>query len=109
VQGNTEEAIRLSKQLEDQFPTTSEAIAAHVSLGLLYLQVGQPASALDEFRRYRKIGVGSMNPEALWAEGQSLRQLGREAEERATLEELLRAYPESAYSAAVRKRLAALH
>jgi hypothetical protein len=44
-------------------------------------------------------------PEAIWGESQALRRLGRADEERGALQELLDGYPQSAYSAAARKRL----
>lgn len=108
VRGDTKGAIALSKELEERFPASSEAVTTHLSLGMLYLQQGQADLALDEFRRYRSVGTGATMPEALWGETQALRQLGRPAEERAALEELLRSYPRSAYRAAAEKRLEAL-
>ncbi|MGH7436313.1 MAG: hypothetical protein ACRENE_11630, partial [Polyangiaceae bacterium] len=86
----------------------SEATAAHLSLGMLLLQGGQAGAALDELRWYRLGGAGAMVPEALWGESQALHDLGRSAEERSVLEELLRGYPASAFAAAARRRLADL-
>jgi TolA-binding protein len=106
VGGDRREAIRLSHELITRFPASGEAVTSHLSLGMLYLQDGQPAAALGEFRAYRKVGPKSSMAEPMWGESQALRQLGRTDEERATLEELLLAFPESAYAAAARKRLA---
>jgi TolA-binding protein len=108
VRGDTRDAIALSCQLEEEYPTSREAVTSRLSLGMLYLQDRQPVAALEQFRGFRRVGSGATVPEAIWGESQALRQLGRAAEERATLEELLQAYPESAYAAAVRKRLADL-
>ena len=108
VAGDIKEAIRISKQLEDQFPTTREAISTHLSLAMLYLQEQDGVASLDEFQRYRAVATAATMPEAIWGESQALHVLGRVAEERAALEELLKSYPQSAYSAAARKRLAGL-
>jgi TolA-binding protein len=109
VRGETQEAVRLSRELEDRFPTSREAITTHLSLGLLYLQEHEPGKALDEFRRYKTLGAGATTPEAIWGESQALHQLGRTDEERKALEELLQAYPQSAYSSGARKRLSDMH
>jgi TolA-binding protein len=107
MRGDPAEAVVLLRQLERSFPMSSEAAAGHLSLGMLLLQGGQPAPALDELRSYRAQG-GAMVPEALWGESQALRELGRSDEERTTLQNLLGGYPTSAYAAAARKRLAEL-
>jgi TolA-binding protein len=109
VQGNAQKAIAISQQLEATFPNSTEGITTHLSLGVLYLQQGQPALALQELRIYRHIGDSAMLAEALWGEEQALQQLGRAGEERAVLEELLQNYPRSVYAAAAEKRLAALN
>jgi TolA-binding protein len=108
VSGDRAEAIRLSRQLVSLYPSSSEALTAHLSLGMMYLQGGNARLALDEFRAYRKLSPRGAGAEPLWGESQALHQLGRTAEERATLTELLASYPQSAYSDAARKRLALL-
>jgi TolA-binding protein len=108
IAGDAPLAVRLSRELEDRYPESREAVTTHLSLGLLQLQQGAPADALQEFRRYRAVGSTATMPEALWGESQALRRLGRSAEERAVLEELLDRYPGSAYEAAARRRLADL-
>lgn len=105
VAGDPALAIRLSHELEDRYPTSREGVSTHLSLGLLYLQQGSPAEALAEFRRYRAVGVEATMPEALWGESRALRQLGRSAEERTVLNDLLDRYPSSAYAPAARRRL----
>jgi DNA-directed RNA polymerase specialized sigma24 family protein/TolA-binding protein len=109
VRGDARAAITSSQQLEATFPNSTEGITTHLSLGVLYLQQGQPALALQELKIYRHIGNSEMMAEALWGEEQALQQLGRSSEERAVLEELLQNYPRSAYAAAAEKRLAALN
>src|SRR5450432_3274599 len=109
LQGDVPKAIAVSQQLEANFPSSTEGITTHLSLGVLYQQQGQPALALQEFKTYRHIGSSTLMAEALWGEEQALQQLGRPNEERAVLEELLQNYPHSVYAAAAEKRLAALN
>jgi TolA-binding protein len=105
VHGDMPLAMALYGRLESEFPRSTEAMTAHLSLGVLFLQQGRPGRALDEFRRCRTLGMST--PEVLWGEAQSLQQLGHAEEERTVLEELLQKYPTSAYAAAARKRLTA--
>jgi Outer membrane lipoprotein len=109
ARGDAQQAIAISELLESTFPNTSEGIATHLSLGVLYLQQAKPSLALQEFKIYRHIGSSERMAEALWGEAQVLQQLGRTSEERAALEELLQSYPRSAYAAAAEKRVAALN
>jgi TolA-binding protein len=106
--GDRSEAIRLSRELITRFPSSGEAVTSHLSLGMLYLQDAQPSAALDEFRAYRKLTPTTAHAEPMWGESQALHQLGRTDEERALLQELLTRFPDSAYAAAARKRLASL-
>ena len=109
VAGDAPKAIAISQQIEANFPSSTEGITTHLSLGVLYQEQGQPALALQEFKIYRHIGSSALMAEALWGEEQALQQLGRASEERAVLEELLQNYPRSVYAAAAEKRLAALN
>ncbi len=109
VAGDVPKAIAISELLEQTFPSSTEGITTHLSLGVLYLQQGQPNQALGEFKIYRHIGSSALMAEALWGEEQALQQLGQASDERAVLEELLANYPHSAYVGAAEKRLAALN
>jgi len=109
VAGDIPKAIAISQLLEQTFPNSNEGITTHLSLGVLYLQRGQPNQALGEFKIYRHIGSSTLMAEALWGEEQALQQLGQASEERAVLEELLADYPRSAYVGAAEKRLATLN
>ncbi|HEX3776543.1 MAG TPA: tetratricopeptide repeat protein [Polyangiaceae bacterium] len=109
VAGDTQKAIAISELLEATFPNSTEGITTHLSLGVLYLQAGQTERALSEFKTYRHIGSSSLMAEALWGEEQALQRLGRVAEERAVLEELLANYPQSVYVGAAEQRLGALN
>jgi len=107
--GDKTKAIAISRLLEDTFPSSPEGILTHLSLGVLYLEQGQPTLALQEYKIYRHIGSSLIMAEALWGEEQALQQLGRTSEERAVLEELLQNYPHSVYVAAAEQRLAVLN
>jgi tetratricopeptide (TPR) repeat protein len=109
VQGDLPAAIAICQQIEATFPNSTEGITTHLSLGVLYLQRGEPSSALQEFKIYRHIGASEMMAEALWGEEQAYEKLGRPSDERPVLEELLQNYPRSAYAAAAAQRLAALN
>lgn len=103
--GDATTALSLYRRLQSEYPASPEALAAKISIGMLQLQRGQPSSALAEFRAYRQAGARALRAEALWGEAEALRSLGLRADERATLDELLREYPNSAYASAARKRL----
>ena len=102
-EGRIGEAMALYERLSSVAPGTPEAQQAELALGELNLQKGTPDRALLHFRRYRGQAMGA---EALWGEARALRQLGRSAEERATLDTLGRRFPSSPYAAPARKRLA---
>jgi tetratricopeptide (TPR) repeat protein len=104
VAGDWSRAVSLYRQLAQTFPQSAEANAAHLALGVLYLEQGQASAALSELHQRR--GSGASEAEALWTEAQADQKLGRSADERAALEQLLRAFPSSAYVTAARKRLA---
>lgn len=103
--GDTPEALRLSKQIEEFFPNSEEGINTHLVLGLLYLQRDQAELALQEFATFRLIGFSEAKAEAYFGQAQALRRLGRFDDERTVLEELIQSYPRSAYVAAARARL----
>lgn len=106
MRGDATAAVALYERLQHEFPSSVEAKASNITLGLLYLQQGHATEALGAFQRSRASGTASA--EALWGESQALAKLGRRADERAALEELLRRHPNSAYDKAARKRLAGL-
>jgi hypothetical protein len=107
VEGENARAIELSRQLEDRYPASAEAKTTHLSLGMLYLQADRASDALRELKLAHDVG-GATVPDALWGEAQALRRLDRATDERAALDELLTAYPQSAYAGAAKKRLADL-
>jgi TolA-binding protein len=100
--GQTGRAMHLYQQLQSRHPGSAEAQHANLTLAELYLQNGSPTAALDHFRRYRGRALAA---EALWGEARALRRLGRSAEERRGLQNLIERFPGSAYADAARKRL----
>ncbi len=104
--GDTSEALRLSKQIEEVFPNSPEGINTHVTLGMLYLTLEQAELALQEFATFRRIGSPELKAEAYFGQAQALQKLARYDDERTVLEELIASYPRSVYVAAARARLA---
>ena len=103
VHGEITEAIRLSRDLVDRYPETSEAKTSRLSLGMLYLDGKQPDLALVELR------LAPPSAEAAWGVCQALRALTRTDEERTALQALLDHYPTSPYAVVARTRLESLH
>ena len=106
--GDLAGAVRISQELEQFFPSSPEGITTHLSLGVIYLQQGDPNRALGELELYRTIGNPELMAEALWGQAQALKLLNRPSDEREILSELLKSYPRSVYVAAAKERLNAL-
>jgi tetratricopeptide (TPR) repeat protein len=106
--GDLPAAIAISQQIEQLFPSSTEGVTTHLSLGVIYMQQGKSNLALGEFEIYRHIGNPELMAEALWGQAQALKQLGRPSDEREILAELLKSYPRSVYVAAAKERLNAL-
>jgi len=106
--GDTAEALRLSKQIEEFFPNSPEGINSHVTLGMLYLALDQGENALQEFATFRRVGDPELKAEAYFGQSQALKKLSRYDDERTVLEELIASYPRSVYVAAARARLSEL-
>jgi TolA-binding protein len=94
-------------RLESEFPVSSEAQLAHVSLGKMLLSMGRASEAEQQFAVYLRTG-GALTEEALVGRAQSLARLGRGDDERRVWETLVREYPSSVYAAQARDRLASL-
>jgi hypothetical protein len=103
--GDAALAVALYRQLLAEHAGAKEATAARLSLGMLQLQRGDAAAALQQFQEFRRASPKSMSAEALFGEAEAFRRLGRKSEERAALQELLQRYPHSAYAVAAAKRL----
>jgi TolA-binding protein len=99
-------AIDDYRDLQRLFPTSPEAKLAHVSLGHVYLAERNPEAALGSFRTYLTGQPQEpLREEALYGAATALWQLGRFAEEQATLRELVERYPHSVYALKARERL----
>jgi TolA-binding protein len=107
--GDISQAISLYRQLQQMFPTSSEAVLSAAPLGGLLLEHGGARPALEQFDRYlRAAPSGVLVPEALYGRGRALRALGDASEERRTWRRLVQSFPDSPYAPLARRRLADL-
>jgi tetratricopeptide (TPR) repeat protein len=104
--GQRDEALRLYRELARRYPDSPEAQLSNATVGRMLLDGDNPQAALDAFDRYLAQG-GNLSEEALVGRALALQKLGRQAEERAAWEALLRAHPSSIHAARARARLAA--
>jgi TolA-binding protein len=88
-----------------EYPTSSEARAAIVSLGELQLsQLGDPKSALRSFDAYLR-KPGALSQEAGYGRIRALQRLGRTEEAERAIGAYLTAYPKSPQAATLRKEM----
>jgi TolA-binding protein len=101
-------AISLYRRLQQQYPTSAEALSAEMALGMLELKANDAQEAQRHFSAYlARAPGGGLAPEALWGQAQALSSLGRSAEAAASLRLLLKRFPGSAYASAARAKLEA--
>src|SRR5437660_5834 len=81
-------------------PTSSEAHAARIAYGDLFLARGDAQAALDAYDVYLRRG-GGLAEEASFGRVRALRALGRGAEERAATDAFLARWPASAAAPAL--------
>jgi TolA-binding protein len=105
--GDNAMARALYLRLELDFPASSEAELAHISLGNLLLRMGRAAEAEQQFSGYSG-SRAALAQEALVGRARSFGALGRDADERRVWQALLSSYPDSVYADQARKRLATL-
>lgn len=105
--GDNAMARALYLRLELDFPSSTEAQLAHISLGNLLLRMGRAAEAERQFAGYSG-SRAALAQEALVGRARSLDALGRDVDERRVWQALLSNYPDSVYVAQARKRLATL-
>lgn len=105
--GNTTEAVRLYRALQERFSGTSEELVSRVTLGRLLLdRLGDSRGALVQFNSYLAIpGGGALREEAMVGRALSLGRMGRVVEERAAWRALLDAFPKSAQKKRAEARL----
>jgi hypothetical protein len=103
--GRMLEASALYRELGTRFAASHEARVAVVLLARLQLDGGESEAALDGFEAYLASGHGALREQAMVGRAQALRRLGRAADERAAVGELLRAYPDAPYARLARERL----
>jgi hypothetical protein len=108
--GQTREAARLYRELQRQFPGSSEELVARVTLGRWMLdRLNDPAGALVRFDGYLANPVHTaLREEALIGRALALGRLGRETEERGAWTAFLAAFPGSVYAERARGRLETL-
>jgi tetratricopeptide (TPR) repeat protein len=102
------EALRLYRELQRHHPSSPEAKLSHATMGKLMLDEGDSRAARDAIDRYLENKGGSLSEEALIGRALALQKLGRDAEERAAWQALLRAHPSSLHVPRARARLAEL-
>jgi hypothetical protein len=108
--GKTREATRLYRQLQREFPGSSEELVSRVTLGRWMLdRLDDPAGALARFDSYLANPVHTaLREEALIGRALALGRLGRETEERGAWTAFLAAFPGSVYAERARGRLETL-
>jgi hypothetical protein len=109
-EGRTREAARLYRELQREYPGTSEELVSRVTLGRWMLdRLNDPAGALVRFDSYLANPVHTaLREEALIGRALALGRLGREREERSAWTAFLAAFPGSVYAERARGRLEAL-
>jgi tetratricopeptide (TPR) repeat protein len=99
------EARALYRELQERYPSSSEALVSRVSLGRMML-ASDPGGALAQFDAYLgQRGHSGLREEALFGRASALMRLGRTGEEQRTWRELLERYPGSIYAERARQRL----
>lgn len=98
------EASALYRDLASRFAESAEARLSLVLAGRMRLDHGDTRAALASFEAYLATRDTALREEAMIGRAIAYDKLGRDAEERASVEELLRAYPDSPYGALAQKR-----
>jgi TolA-binding protein len=105
--GDSSQAIKLYRQLQQQFLGTREETTSRVLLGRLLQDRGEdPAQSLSLFTRYlAESPNGTLAEEARLGRALALQRLGRTQDERQAWQELLSFHPSSIHAERARKRL----
>lgn len=108
ARGEFRRAVELYRKIYELSPGSASGRAALVAQGELQLSsLGDPQGALKAFNTYLARG-GALAQEASFGKARALRALGRQAEERQTIERFIATYPEAPQSRVLRRRLAEL-
>jgi hypothetical protein len=107
--GDYGRSITLHRKLETTYPASREAHVSYATLGRLLLDRGDPIGALEAFDAYQKKGPGPMDEAVLVGRATSLERLGRDAEARATWNQLLTQFPDTPYREHAESRLKGSH
>jgi TolA-binding protein len=104
--GDYGRALAIHRDLQARFGRSQEARVARATVGRLLLDRGDPAGALESFDAYLGDGAGALGEEAMAGRATALDRLGRTEDARRAWSALLAAYPDSAYGAHARARIA---
>ncbi len=95
-QGNEKDAIEILEQISKSFPAENLAFKAHLTLGFIFLERGNPSEAV---RHFAVIPVTSPSyVQALFGSGWAYATMGRWVRAVVFWEELSSRYPESKYT-----------
>ncbi len=98
-------SLDLDRELEQRYPTSSEAQVSRAIVGRLLLDRGDPAGALAKFDSYLAAGGGDLGEEAMVGRATALDRLGKADEATRAWSALVAAFPDSPYAARARARL----
>jgi TolA-binding protein len=107
-QGELARASTLYRQLQREFPRSSEAELSRVTLALMSLDGGDPRSALAAFDVYLARPSRPLEAEALVGKARALQALGENEAERRVWQAVEHRFPGTSYARRATKRLAAL-
>jgi TolA-binding protein len=98
-------SLDLDRELEQRYPTSSEAQVSRAIVGRLLLDRGDPTGALAKFDSYLAAGGGDLGEEAMVGRATALDRLGKADEATRAWSALVAAFPDSPYAARARARL----
>jgi TolA-binding protein len=99
------EAAQNYQDLINRYPNSSEANTARISLGkLLHKKLGNSRMALRQFDIYLSKG-GPLSQEAMYGKALVLKDMGKNDEEKKTLQKFINLYPSAIAAPAAQKRL----
>lgn len=105
--GENQEAARLYRLLQENYPQSREQRISRIALGRLMLdRLGNPAAALSEFEYYlARHPSGTLAEEARVGRALALGKLGRRTQERAAWQDLIENHPSSPHVGRAERRV----